>query len=124
MADFAGETPENRLTRQLTRYESWDRLVGLWAGVVEEVERGYELTLDDYHNDLDLRSLVQDVLDGLQADRSEQVLDQIRGLDARFLAATREVSDVIATRDRGPWARRLPLRPAGELKEDIEAEGL
>jgi hypothetical protein len=94
------------------------------AGVVEEVERGYELTLDDYHNDLDLRSLVQDVLGGLQADRSEQVLDQIRGLDARFLAATREVSDVIATRDRGPWARRLPLRPAGELKEDIEAEGL
>lgn len=59
-----------------------DERLAQWARTVEDVERGYPLTLDDYLNDLDLRRTLDEVeLTTAQA----QVL---AAADARFEQAS------------------------------------
>jgi hypothetical protein len=51
-------------------------LLALWARTVEEVERGYPLTYDDYLNDLDVRHALS----------AQEPSAELIALDARFLA--------------------------------------
>jgi len=67
-------------------------LVERWTQVVDEVERGYSLTFDDYLNDVDLRQLIARALRGVPPSVREQfsgLRDSLQELDARFIAATR-----------------------------------
>ncbi|MGH9719885.1 MAG: hypothetical protein ACRD8O_06705 [Bryobacteraceae bacterium] len=90
-------------------------IIARWKRFVEEVERGYELGLEDYRNDLDVRGII--ALAGL----SSEVAD----LDARFLAQ-------LTARDRRVWDNAAdpfwnfgyPKNASGELLEDLKAEGL
>lgn len=62
-----------------------------WAQVVEEVERGYSLTFDDYLNDVDLRQLIARTVRGVPPsvrDAFAGLRDELHALDMRFIAAT------------------------------------
>ena len=63
-------------------------LLAGWERFCGEVERGSELSLDDYLNDLDQRQLSADAWP--HATRSEQARERpgLRAADARFRAAT------------------------------------
>ena len=117
----------NSLVAELTRYRSWDDLVGRWTKVVDAIVAGYQFSIYDYRNDLDVRSIVEEVL----AAAGSRGLDVPRGAaaklaeaDARFMASTRTASSQVATRNLGPWANRVPLAPGEELAHDIAIEGL
>ena len=67
-------------------------LVERWTHVVEEVERGYSLTFDDFLNDVDLRHLIAHALRGVPPavrDQFSGLRHSLRELDDRFIAATR-----------------------------------
>lgn len=72
-----------------------------------------------YHNDLDTRGTIEDVLSRLEPDDRQRLQADIDGIDRRFEAATRETDEVIATNDRGFWARDIPTKLVGELAEDV-----
>ncbi len=91
-------------------------LVDRYRKFVEQVEHGYRLGLEDYRNDLDLRGVLS--LAGLDM----EVTDLDRRLDA--MLTTRGVR-VWETNDDQPfWDFGYPKNASGELREDLEAEGL
>lgn len=103
------------------RYKTWDDLLSRWRGVVESVESGYQFSIYDYANDLDVRSLIQDVLD--QTMGTVETTPAVADLDQRFIRSTRPSNSVLATRDRGPWAKRVPRHPGPELQADLDDGG-
>lgn len=113
----------NRVVARLTegRHETWNELVQWWTRFVHDVETGYAFTIYDYHNDLDIRGRIQDVLDQLSDEDRLVVEPEVAAADERFMAATREVDEVIATFDRGFWARRLPRKLVGQLADDLQS---
>jgi hypothetical protein len=91
-------------------------LIDGWRRFVEEVERGYGLGLEDYRNDLDLRAIIARA--GLEA--------EVRELDARFEAqlTTRDTVVWEAEPADAFWVRGYPRNAAGDLRDDLAAEGL
>ena len=59
-----------------------DEWLAEWSRTVTEVERGYELTFDDYLNDLDMRHRLRVI-----SEADDQWLDLLE-LDTRFRDAT------------------------------------
>lgn len=89
-------------------------LIEGWRRFVEQVERGYPLGLEDYRNDLDLRTLIE----------VAQIGAEVAEEDARFrkllIATDRAVwsSDV----PQAFWVMGYPSNAAGELLADLQAE--
>jgi hypothetical protein len=109
------------------RARSWSELIDRWIKVVDAIEDEYSFTIYDYRNDLDDRSLIEDVLTacrrrGLQPPDHER--KRLAAADDRFRQATRETHTQLATRDLGFWANRIPLRLGAELARDVKAENL
>jgi hypothetical protein len=94
-----------------------------WGKLVEVVEDGYTMTVDDYTNDLDTRRWLDLAVPML----SDRVRGSLRGrlapLDERFLAATVEPTGILPGCD-GSWWCRLPRVLVGELREDALRMGL
>lgn len=91
-------------------------LIDRWRRFVEEVEQGYQLGLEDYRNDLDLRGII--ALVGLD--------DPVRDLDRRFeaLLTNRGVRVWESFQDNAPWDFGYPRNAGSELMEDLASEGL
>ncbi len=93
-------------------------LLNRWLTFVEEVERGYKLGLEDYRNDLDLRSIIAVVK--LDTDAAAD--------DARFkkMLAHPEVLVWETSEDSKSafWIRGYPKNASGELLADLKSEGL
>ena len=104
-----------------------------WAAVVDELARGYDATLDDYLNDMDLRDIIEgalDVADDRERLRVQSALDQT---DARFHALTVPADclygdDVAEEEGLSPvrewWYFARPGRPGPELAADLVRTGL
>jgi hypothetical protein len=68
-----------------------DGLAGLverWARIVEEVARGYQLTLDDYVNDMDIRDIIGGALAVAPPAGREAIEAALASADQKLLAAT------------------------------------
>jgi hypothetical protein len=94
-------------------------LVQQWIRFVTKVEKGYDLTIYDYHNDLDTRGLIERLIVGGPEAAANKIRQRVEPWDRRFEAATTEVPYVVATFDIGPWARRVPINPGDELAGDL-----
>ncbi len=90
----------------------------MWAGVIEEIERGYEGGIDDYTNDLDVHVDLHERCAGLHGDDPFRV--QLAALDARYEAATRPVDDAAV---RGTDRIRVPVNATGELLAGLRGRG-
>jgi hypothetical protein len=86
-------------------------LIHAWRRFVEQVEEGYPMGLDDYRNDLDIRTLIE--ITGL-ADRVESEDRRFRAL---LIHTEREIweSDVPGAF----WVRGYPANASGELSADL-----
>ena len=91
-------------------------LLERWRKFVNEVERGYKFGLEDYRNDLDLRGVIS--LVGLDADARES--DE--RLTKLLTAKDKRVWESAGTNPF--WDFGYPANAAGELLEDLKAEGL
>lgn len=101
-------------------------LVNKWAGFVEEVENGYDLSIYDYTNDLSVRDLLAELLG--RVDRSTQIHARqlLQEWDERFRFATMTAPKALeaAPVNSGWWWQRIPRVVKGELETDLRAEGL
>ena len=61
-------------------------LLKKWTKTVKEIEDGWSLGLDDYLNDMDVRQILEEVLDKFQHISIPDALDQI---DTRYREATK-----------------------------------
>jgi len=97
-------------------------LLQKWAIFVREVERGYTLTIYDYENDLDVRSILERVLEVVSPAVAVRVKSALAPLDARFESATTPLPQGVRRGLRvAPgdwWYFRQPTMLAGELADD------
>ena len=91
-------------------------LVQRWREFVSLVQAGYALGLEDYRNDLDLRTLI--ALAGIAPDVAED--------DARLLALLTRTDLEIWSSDAEDawWTRGYPSNAGPVLLEDLRAEGI
>jgi hypothetical protein len=90
-------------------------LLARWREFVDAVESGYRFGLDDYRNDLDIRSLIEAV--GLSA--------EVAGEDARFRQLLKPVEEPIWSSDSidAFWVKGYPRNASGELLRDLQGAG-
>jgi hypothetical protein len=94
-----------------------DELLAAWARTVEDVERGYPLTFDDYLNDLDVRHELA----------GHPPSAELAALDARFVNASYPAGGCVWGPDNAAaehwdkdvhwWYWRLPKNPAEAFGE-------
>jgi hypothetical protein len=103
-----------------------EELVGQWSDFVGEVENGYSLSIYDYTNDLSVRDLLAELVKRVDRKAKDHALSLIAPCDERFRFATRELAQAIesAPKIRGWWWHRIPCTLKGELRADLEQEGL
>lgn len=110
-----------------------DGLIDRWSDIVDEVEDGYPLSLDDYLNDMDLRNVLDDALRVASADVARQPRERLKEVDARMRAASvatgclwgQDVEkDDGLDRIRHWWYYQHPLELNEELEAELDAWGL
>lgn len=90
----------------------------MWAGIVAEIERGYEGGIEDYTNDLDVHVDLHERVAKLRD--SDPLRVQLAEVDARYEAATRPVDDDAV---RGTDRIRVPLNASGDLLAGLRTRG-
>ena len=91
-------------------------LVDRWNKFVDSVERGYTFGLDDYRNDLDLRSLIA------AAGLASQVADADKRLRALLVHTRQPVWESDAA--DAFWVCGYPRNAGDDLLSDLRAQGL
>ena len=91
-------------------------LIAGWRAFVTQVERGYPLGLEDYRNDLDLRTLIE--LAGL----GPEVAGEDERLRCMLIATDRAVWSGDAP--SAFWVAGYPSNASGQLLADLKAESL
>ena len=107
-----------------------DGLLAAWEATVGQVEDGYDLTLDDYLNDLDARQIIEVVLSAIP-EPDGPLLDRLREADGRMRAATVPAGGCVwADGAQDDWHERrnwwyfvVPRNPGPDLKDDLDRGG-
>jgi len=96
--------------------EGAEGLFTRWRKFVDQVETGYKLGLEDYRNDLDIRSLI--AFTGLDP----EVLHE----DHRFRKLLTHTRQAVWTSDtpHAFWVCGYPKNAGGALLKDLRREGL
>ena len=101
-------------------------IVANWRAIASHAER-YDLTLDDWLNDLDLRDIIAGAI-SVAPERERQAVQSILdGADDRFRRATVEAPrPLVADADRAVqwWYLRYPAHPGASMRDDLLAAGL
>jgi hypothetical protein len=90
-------------------------LIARWRKFVDEVEQGYRFGLEDYRNDLDIRTLIWVAgLEGEVKPEDERLRRMLRAVD----------SPVWASDAPEPfWVNGIPANASGNLAEDLRSDG-
>jgi hypothetical protein len=90
-------------------------LIGAWRRFAAQVEHGYPLGLEDYRNDLDIRTLI--AVAGLAS--------EVAGEDERFRRMMSPAGRAVWPSDVPDafWTMGYPSNAAGPLLDDLRAEG-
>jgi hypothetical protein len=101
-------------------------MVAAWRALSDVIERGYQLTVYDYTNELSVRNLLDEVLEVIPTGSVRSWLEgAIQKSDDRYREVTHEVAEPISGgRDVQWWYWRVPNRIEGELAEDLDSDGL
>ena len=91
-------------------------LIEVWRNFVEQVEDGYQFGLEDYRNDLDIRTLIG--ITGLGS--------AVAAEDSRLRRILKETSRPIWSSDvvGAFWVEGYPANASGQLLDDLRAESL
>jgi hypothetical protein len=91
-------------------------LIAAWRRFVDQVEAGYPLGLDDYRNDLDVRTLIGAA--GLN--------DEVAGEDARLRRMLVHTDVAVWSSDipNAFWVLGYPGNASGELLSELKASAL
>ena len=105
-------------------------LVENWEQVVDEVAKGYQLDLDSYLNDLDVRQLIEEVLSVAEASDTATLWERIAAADGQMKAVVKPASECLWgyrvalekgwTREQNWWYFNRPRSAGRELLDDLE----
>jgi hypothetical protein len=98
-------------------------LLERWAQFVKAVEIGYDDSIYEYTNDLGVRDLLEDVINGCAPPLRVRLTDVLNDWDSRFLKATAQWPTSWVQRkgdSPGWWWFRVPLILNSELQNDLE----
>ena len=105
-------------------------LVETWDTVVTEVSHGYDLTLDDYLNDMDGRQLIEEVVPRASTPAHKALIKRLGRLDGvmRTLIEPSEkplwddnaVKENGWTAEKNWWYFNRPKRPGPDLRDELE----
>ena len=108
-------------------------LVSGWAAVACDAAR-YDLTLDDWRNDLDLRDIIAGAFELAPEDERIATRDALEGADLLFRDGTVDAGRPLwgstehhadaAEVARQWWYRRYPAHPGHTMREDLVAAGV
>jgi hypothetical protein len=108
-------------------------LVERWEQIVSWIQDGYDLTIDDYLNDMDLRQLLDRSWELASPETQAAWRTRLTLADDRFKAET-ETSPPLwgesvteeegYSPDRQFWFFRRPRRPGPTLTADLRLDGL
>jgi hypothetical protein len=115
----AVQRASDELTRRGWRRYSLNDALGAWEHLVESVESGYTMTIDDYTNDLSIRQWPEEAREFLTPRVAAWMDERLAIPDARFRDATTEASRRLPTVGDGWWVRRIPKVLVGELADDV-----
>lgn len=108
-------------------------LLDHWESLVAAVEEGYNLTFDDYLNDMDLRDTLGGALEVADPDDQPAAEKRLEALDELFHEMTVECRPVRGeqhARENGHdandqwWYFRRPKDPAPDFEEELREAGL
>jgi hypothetical protein len=106
--------------------------VARWESIAESVD-GYDLTLDDWLNDMDLRDIIAGAFAAAGESERKSVSSRLKQADSRFREATIATGpvwgDAVAAShshhpERTWWYFRIPRHPGATLRSDLESAGL
>ena len=97
-------------------------LLQKWGRFVTAVERGYDDSIYEYTNDLSVRDRLERVVAGASPGLRAQLERALAPDDDRFETATEEAARPLGATYTTWWWRRVPLRRAGELADDLDAQ--
>ena len=105
-------------------------LVGSWEHLVQSVDAGYRLGLDDYLNDLDVRQLIEEALDVASSQQRDEVQDRISRADEAMRSLVVPVDGCLWgaeiaeeeewTAKRNWWYFSRPVNANPELQAEID----
>jgi hypothetical protein len=106
-------------------------IVARWSAIASTAGR-YDLTLDDWLNDLDLRDVIAGAMAVASTREREDVRPVLERADAAFRAATSESSgslwgaagDGAHDRHRQWWYFRYPMNPGATMRADLAEAGI
>ncbi len=108
-------------------------LLDHWESLVAAVDEGYNLTFDDYLNDMDMRDTLAGALEVATADDRNAAEKKLKKLDEQFHHMTVECRPVWGeknARENGHdpaeqwWFFRRPTNPAPDFEEELREAGL
>lgn len=96
-----------------------------WLLRVEQFEKGYTLTIDDYTNEITVRDILEELINEVPENLKLKVVDIIIPIDEKFKEITNAVKNplMLGLKGENPpwWWYRIPKKLVGELKEDVES---
>jgi len=97
-------------------------LLAQWGGFVDVCASGYSSTIYEYHDELSVRDLLQQVLDAPTLQRFVELVELRAGVeevDQRFRSVCRD--DLVIGLPGDPWWRRcVPRLATGEFADDLQ----
>ena len=108
-------------------------LLDHWKGTVDAVAEGYDLTMDDYLNDMDTRDILAGVLEVATSEERAAALAKVGKLDRQFRELTIECGPVwgeTVAKENGHdtadqwWYFRRPKAPSPDFEEELREAGL
>jgi len=110
----AVETIEARLSQRAGFPITIRKLLSNWESFVAQIERGYDLSIDEYANDLSARDTLEDVLRSLPKGTHTKISGVLSSTDRRFERATCPDSTHAVERFIQPgtswWWARIPVK--------------
>ena len=111
-------------------------IIADWDAIARRAEH-YDLTLDDWLNDLDLRDIIAGAIVRASGASSDSLRDALQRADDAFRAATIELEESLwganvdgehgrHRHDRTAqwWYFRYPRRPGFSIRRDLESAGI
>lgn len=109
----------NKITLALITYEEKqinDRYIEQklteWSNFIIEIENGYNLTIDDYTNDISLRDKIQIIIDNSHQETKDKIVQRITEWDTRFIKNTNKLNEPLIPNIKRPvqwWWYRIPI---------------
>ncbi len=117
-----------KMSKGFNQPKTVEGLLKDWVDFVIQCKNGYDDCIEDYTNDLSVRELLQDIIEGVGPKLAKKLESYIGEWDRKFEKATRPISKPLWSISTPPKPietmlyLRIPKKLCGDLKEDLRIQ--